>query len=47
MNRLKWTLKQILPMTYWTTYSDGDGRWFCMWRMWLGRCSDIVRIPVC
>lgn len=42
MNRLIWTLKQALPLTYRTMYTDSDGRrHFTVWRMWLGRCFDV------
>ncbi len=41
MQRIYWYLKQLLPLTYRTRYSDDAGRHFCVWRMWLGRSFQI------
>lgn len=38
MERLRWYLKQLLPLLYWTTFSEDGKRRLCIWRMWLGRC---------
>ncbi len=41
LSNLIWTIKQTLPLTYRTTYTDSDGRrHFAVWRMWLGRVFD-------
>ena len=38
---------QLVPRTYWSKYRTDDGqRWFCVWRMWLGRSYDILHLPV-
>ena len=47
-NRAKWLIKQILPLTYWTTshpvVAGKTGKEeFIIWRMWLGHSFDIVR----
>ena len=36
-----WTLKQLFPFTYRTTYRDEDGKHFAVWNMFLGRCFNI------
>jgi len=41
MERLKWYLKQLLPFTYVTTFTENDQRRLCVWRMWLGRCFSV------
>ncbi|MHC4702438.1 MAG: hypothetical protein ACYTFQ_17885 [Planctomycetota bacterium] len=47
-----WYLKQLLPLTYWTTCTlpgggtEPAGKYFTIWRMWFGRCFSVVRIPV-
>ena len=44
MERLKWYLKQLFPLTYVATYSV-PGEWhrrkLCIWRMWFGRCFNV------
>ncbi len=43
-----WCVKQLLPLTYRTTYGDKAGTHFTVWRMWLGRCfhiSDVLVAP--
>lgn len=39
---MKWYIKQLLPMTYWTRYKEGGETRFVIWKMWLGRSYDIV-----
>lgn len=47
LSRIVWHLKQLLPLTYRTRYTDSDGhRHFCVWRMWLGRCFAIDDVKV-
>jgi hypothetical protein len=41
MERLRWYLKQLLPLTYLTTFTEAGRRRLCVWRMWLGRCFDV------
>lgn len=35
-----WALKQLLPLRYETEYHDKEGKWFCIWKMWLGECFN-------
>lgn len=47
MSKLIWRLKQLLPLTYWTTYQMDTGQpRFVIWRMWFGRCFNVVDVPV-
>ena len=45
MNKIKWTLKQLLPLRYQTTYGDVRENKtipkIAFWKMWFGRCFDI------
>lgn len=36
-----WHLKQLLPLTYRTHYTDAKGKHFVVWKMWLGRSYSI------
>lgn len=37
-----WYIKQLLPLTYRTTYGDELGKkHFVVWKMWFGRCFAI------
>jgi hypothetical protein len=44
--KLRWRLRQLLPLVYRTYYADSAGCvHFVVWRMWLGRCfavDDVV-----
>ena len=41
MEHLKWYLKQLFPLMYDTTFSEGGKRKLCIWRMWFGRCLGV------
>jgi hypothetical protein len=41
MNKFVWYLKQLLPLTYRTTYSQSGKEDFTVWKMWFGRCYDV------
>ena len=41
MNRIAWYFKQLFPLTYRSRYHKGGKKFFCVWRMWLGRCFAI------
>jgi len=41
-DRVLWYLKQLLPLTYRTNYTDEDGSYhYTVWNMWFGRCFNI------
>jgi hypothetical protein len=38
---LAWHVRQLLPLTYRSRYTDGSGqRRYAVWRMWMGRVFD-------
>lgn len=46
-SRLIWYAKQLLPFTYWTTYTSETGEHrFTIWRMWFGRVFDHTDVKV-
>lgn len=39
---MKWYLKQLLPLAYWSKYRDDTGQqYFSIWRMWFGHVYDL------
>lgn len=36
-----WYIKQLIPLTYRTKYSQDGKRRFVVWKMWFGRCYSI------
>jgi hypothetical protein len=47
MFKLIWILRQSIPLTYRTHYRTADGqRWFCVWRMWMGRCFAVEHVAM-
>ncbi len=46
MKKILWALKQLIPLTYWSTYESGGEKYFSIWRMWFGRCFDITKFSV-
>jgi len=41
LNKIVWSLRQLLPLSYTTTYKE-NGQWHaCHWRMWFGRCFSV------
>ena len=47
MSNLSWYFRQLLPLKYEATYTEGGNRYRERWRMWFGRCfaRRRVRIP--
>lgn len=46
-DRIAWHIKQLLPLTYRTTYTDAGGtRRLAVWRMWFGRCFDVTDVAI-
>ena len=39
-SRLVWSIRQLLPLHYRTTYSEQGRRHYAVWRMWFGRVFD-------
>jgi hypothetical protein len=46
LNKIKWYLKQIFPLTYTSKYKTGLITKICIWKMWLGACYDIREYEV-
>ena len=48
MNKAIWYVKQLLPLTYWSTYTETatKQRRFVIWRMWFGRCFDVKDVAI-
>jgi len=48
MRQFKWWIGQLVPRTHWTTtrrsVGGGSSLRFVIWKMWLGRCYDVVEI---
>jgi len=34
--KIKWSLKQLLPLAYTSTYTENGQRKLCLWRQWFG-----------
>lgn len=42
-----WYLKQLLPLSYRSTYTDGEGnKHFATWNMWFGKCFNVNDVVV-
>ena len=44
MNKIKWAIRQLLPLHYQTFYTEKEQRHFTVWQMWLGRCFNITDV---
>jgi len=41
--KIRWSLKQLLPFTYYSVYRSNNERYFHVWKMWFGRCYNQVK----
>jgi hypothetical protein len=39
--RIKWSVKQLFPLTYWCKCKEEDKDLIYTWKMWLGRSYDV------
>jgi len=46
INEIKWYLKQLIPLTYWTKYRENNKNYFCVWKMWFGKPFDVTRFRI-
>ncbi len=46
MNKVKWLLKQLLPLNYWTKYEEEGKKYFTIWNMWLGVSYNIIKFEI-
>ena len=37
MEKLKWFIKQLLPLTYRAKYEENNKKYFSVWIMWFGK----------
>jgi len=44
IEKIKWYLKQLFPLTYRSHYKTEKEDCFCVWQMWLGKCFNIEHI---
>lgn len=40
MNKIKWYLKQLLPLSYRSRYKENGKKYFTVWNMFLGKCFN-------
>lgn len=41
LSKIKWYLKQLLPLTYVGVERNENGKQLCVWRMWFGKPFQI------
>lgn len=41
IERLRWYIKQLLPLTHITTFTENGRRRLCIWNMWLGQSFNV------
>ena len=46
MDNIIWYFKQLLPLSYWTVYGKDGKQYYCIWRMWFGRCFNIIEFEI-
>jgi hypothetical protein len=46
MDKVIWCLKQLLPLTYRTTYEEEGEMHFTVWNMWFGVCFNIEDVVI-
>jgi hypothetical protein len=46
LRKIKWYLKQLLPLTYHSKYECGGNKKICIWKMFLGICYDIEEYSI-
>ena len=47
MKKIIWSLKQLLPFTYFSEYTTEGRREVAIWKMWMGRSYSINRWQIC
>lgn len=41
LGKVRWAIKQLIPLTYRSHYEREGKKHFSVWRMWFGRCFDV------
>lgn len=44
--KIVWSLRQLLPLTYRTHYEQDGKQHFVVWNMWFGSCYNIEDVVV-
>ena len=44
LSKIKWYLKQLLPLTYVGAETNDNGKQLCGWRMWFGKPFQISMV---
>ena len=46
MNKIKYLLKQLIPMAYWGKYIEDGRKRFVIWNMWFGISYNVTTIDL-
>ena len=47
LSKIKWYLKQLLPLYYTTFYNDSNNqKHFTVWQMWFGKTFNVTDVKV-
>ena len=46
MNKIKYLLKQLIPMAYWGKYIEDGRKQFVIWNMWFGISYNVTTIDL-
>ena len=46
MNKIKYLLKQLIPMAYWGKYIEDGRKKFVIWNMWFGISYNVTTIDL-
>ena len=46
MKKILWYIEQLFPMIYYTTFTEGNIKYFMIWRMWFGKVFDKIQFEV-
>ena len=47
ISKIKWAIKQLLPLHYQTFYTDNDNqKHFTVWQMWFGKSFNVTDVKV-
>lgn len=46
MKKFLFSLKQLIPVTYWSTYRANDKKYFTVWRQWFCKPFNVVTFEI-
>jgi hypothetical protein len=44
--RVKWCIKQLLPLTYRSKYGEAGKRYFSVWNIWFGKVFNYDKYQI-